>query len=70
MEKPKALVNWHTTLVGFAPLFAYAANYYGYWPAFFPPLPPIETVWPQILAAAGIGWFAKDNNVTGGTKQQ
>lgn len=63
------LTNWHTTIWGLIPLLAYALNYAGLWPSIIP-LPPIEQVWPFVLANFGIGASAKDSNVTGGTKTQ
>lgn len=66
---PPVIVNWKTTLWGLSPLVFYALDHYGFWPAWIP-LPPLKDAWPFIMSAAGIGWVAKDNNVTGGTKEQ
>jgi hypothetical protein len=63
------LKNWKTTISGLIPLVAYGLNYVGIWPSIIP-LPPIDQVWPFVLAILGIGASAKDNNVTGGTVQQ
>ena len=63
------LTNWKTTVSGLIPLVAYALNYAGVWPSIIP-LPPIDQVWPFVLAIVGIGASAKDNNVTGGSVQQ
>ncbi len=61
--------NWKTTLSGLIPLIAYGLQYAGVWPSSIP-LPPLDQVWPVVLAIFGIGASAKDSNVTGGTKQQ
>ena len=61
--------NWKTTVSGLIPLAAYGLQYAGLWPASIP-LPPLDQVWPVVLAIFGIGASAKDANVTGGTTQQ
>jgi hypothetical protein len=63
------IVSWRTTISGLIPLIAYALNYAGFWPAAIP-LPPLEQVWPFVLASLGVGAYAKDADVTGGTKKQ
>jgi hypothetical protein len=63
------LTNWKTTVAGIIPLVAYLLSYVGLWPSIIP-LPPIDQVWPFVLAIFGIGAAAKDSNVTGGTVQQ
>jgi hypothetical protein len=55
--------NWKTTVAGLIPLVAYALKYAGVWPESMP-LPPLDEVWPFLLALVGIGAAAKDNNVT------
>jgi hypothetical protein len=62
-------VSWHTTVSGMIPLIAYALNYFGLWPSIMP-LPPIDQVWPFVVAVLGIGAYAKDANVTGGKISQ
>ncbi len=66
---PTILTNWKTTVSGLIPLAAYALHYFGVWPSIIP-LPPMDQVWPFVLAIVGIGAAAKDNNVTGGTIHQ
>jgi hypothetical protein len=66
---PAFLVNWKTTLIAVLPLIAYGLKGVGVWPESMP-LPPLNDVWPALLAVFGVGVFAKDNNVTGGKKQQ
>ena len=65
----KLFTNWNTTVSGLIPLAAYGLNYAGVWPSIIP-LPPIDQVWPFVLAILGIGAAAKDSNVTGGSVQQ
>ena len=65
----KLLTNWKTTVSAIIPLVAYGLQYAGVWPASIP-LPPIEQVWPFVLAIFGIGANAKDSNVTGGDVHQ
>ena len=55
--------NWKTTVAALIPLAAYALKYAGVWPESMP-LPPLDEVWPFILALLGVGVAAKDNNVT------
>lgn len=62
-----ALKNWKTTAWAVAPLVAYGLNHFGLWPTSIP-LPPLEQVWPALLAVFGVGWVAKDHDVTGGTR--
>ena len=57
------LANWRTTLMALIPLIAYGLKYAGVWPESMP-LPPMDQVWPFLLAILGIGVTAKDNNVT------
>jgi len=57
------LANWRTTAMALIPLVAYALKYAGVWPESMP-LPPMDEVWPFLLAILGIGAAAKDNNVT------
>ena len=66
---PPALVNWKTSLLGAAPLLMYALQYFGWWPSIIP-LPPFHDVWPVVVANLGLGFSAKDHNITGGTRQQ
>ena len=61
--------NWKTTLSGLIPLIAYGLQYAGVWPSNIP-LPPLDQVWPVVLAIFGIGASAKDAHVTGGPTQQ
>lgn len=61
------LVNWRSTLMGLIPLIAYGLKYAGVWPESMP-LPPMDEVWPFLLAIVGIGATAKDNNVTNASK--
>ena len=60
-------VNWKTTVAGLIPLVAYGLKYAGVWPESMP-LPPMDEVWPFLLAIVGIGAAAKDNNVTNASK--
>ena len=60
------LANWRTTAMALIPLVAYALKYAGVWPESMP-LPPMDEVWPFLLAILGIGAAAKDNNVTNST---
>lgn len=57
------LANWRTTAMALIPLVAYALKYAGVWPESMP-LPPMDQVWPFLLAILGIGAAAKDSNVT------
>lgn len=66
---PNIIKNWKTTVTALIPLVAYGLNYAGLWPSTMP-LPPMDQVWPFVLAIVGIGVNAKDSNVTGGTTQQ
>lgn len=61
------LANWRTTLMALIPLIAYALKYAGVWPESMP-LPPMDQVWPFLLAILGIGVTAKDNNVTNASR--
>lgn len=61
--------NWKTTVAALIPLAAYALNHFGLWPASIP-LPPLDQIWPALLAVAGVGVAAKDQNVTGGDVHQ
>lgn len=61
------LANWRTTLMALIPLIAYGLKFAGVWPESMP-LPPLDEVWPFILAILGIGVSAKDNNVTNASK--
>lgn len=61
------LANWRTTLMALIPLVAYVLKYAGVWPESMP-LPPMDEVWPFLLAILGIGVTAKDNNVTNASK--
>jgi hypothetical protein len=63
------LKNWKTTVSALIPLAAYALNYAGAWPSVIP-LPPFDQVWPFIVSILGIGVYAKDSNVTGGSIHQ
>jgi len=60
------LANWRTTAMALIPLVAYALKYAGVWPESMP-LPPMDEVWPFLLSILGIGFAAKDNNVTNST---
>lgn len=57
------LANWRTTAMALIPVVAYVLKYAGVWPESMP-LPPMDEVWPFLLAILGIGAAAKDNNVT------
>ena len=61
------LANWRTTLMALIPLVAYGLKYAGVWPESMP-LPPMDQVWPFVLAILGVGVAAKDNNVTNASK--
>ena len=61
------LANWRTTLMALIPLIAYGLKYAGVWPESMP-LPPMDQVWPFLLAILGIGVTAKDNNVTNASR--
>ena len=61
------LANWRTTLMALIPLVAYGLKYAGVWPESMP-LPPMDEVWPFLLAILGIGAAAKDNNVTNASR--
>lgn len=61
------LANWRTTLMALIPLVAYGLKYAGVWPESMP-LPPMDEVWPFLLAILGIGVTAKDNNVTNASR--
>jgi hypothetical protein len=61
--------NWKTTVTALMGIIPYILQHFGYWPSFIP-LPPIEQVWPPLLAVLGVGATAKDGNVTGGTVHQ
>lgn len=63
------MVNWKTFVVSLTPLIPYGLNYFGFWPASVP-LPPLDGVWPALIGVFGVGYFAKDNDVTGGTRDQ
>lgn len=59
--------NWKTTVMGLIPLVAYGLKYAGVWPESMP-LPPMDEVWPFLLALVGLGAAAKDGNVTNASK--
>jgi hypothetical protein len=61
------LANWRTTLMALIPLVAYALKYAGVWPESMP-LPPLDEVWPFLLSVVGIGFSAKDINVTNASR--
>ena len=61
------LANWRTTAMALIPLVAYGLKYAGVWPESMP-LPPMDEVWPFLLAILGIGVTAKDNNVTNASR--
>ena len=61
------LANWRTTLMALIPLIAYGLKYANVWPESMP-LPPMDQVWPFLLAILGIGVTAKDNNVTNASR--
>lgn len=58
--------NWKTTVAALIPVVAYGLKYAGVWPESMP-LPPLDEVWPFVLALLGVGVAAKDNNVTNST---
>lgn len=58
--------NWKTTVAALIPIAAYGLKYAGVWPDSMP-LPPLDEVWPFLLSILGIGFAAKDNNVTNST---
>lgn len=66
---PYFLNSYRTTIMGLLPLIGYALKYAGFWPDTMP-LPPIEQVWPFVLALFGLGLSAKDSNITGGNIEQ
>lgn len=53
------LSNPLTTLWGLTPLIPYGLHTLGWWPEVIP-LPPIEQVWPFVMASIGLGASAKD----------
>lgn len=55
--------NWRTTVIGLIPLVAYVLKHFGLWPVEMP-LPPFDQVWPFVFSLIGIGFAAKDSNVT------
>ena len=59
--------NWKTTVMALIPLVAYALKYAGVWPESMP-LPPFDEVWVFLASIAGIGFAAKDSNVTNASK--
>jgi hypothetical protein len=59
--------NWKTTVAGLIPVLAYGLKYAGVWPESMP-LPPLDQVWPFLLAIVGVGAAAKDGNVTNASK--
>ena len=61
------LANWRTTLMALIPLIAYGLKFAGVWPESMP-LPPLDEVWPFLLSIVGIGFSAKDANVTNASK--
>lgn len=63
------LKNWKTTASALIVPIAYGLQFAGVWPTAIP-LPPIDQVWPFVLAILGVGVSAKDNNVTGGDVEQ
>lgn len=63
MNLTNLTANWRTTAMALIPLVAYALKYAGVWPESMP-LPPMDEVWPFLLSIVGIGFAAKDNNVT------
>lgn len=62
-------MNYKTTVMGLLPLVAYGLKSFGWWPENMP-LPPFDEVWPFVFAMFGVGAMAKDNDVTGGTRDQ
>jgi hypothetical protein len=56
---PAFLVNWKTTVIALIPLVGYGLKFAGVWPESIP-LPPLDQVWPSLLAIAGIGFAAGD----------
>ena len=63
------MTNWKSFVPALIPLAAYGLSYAGLWPTNMP-LPPIQDVWPMLLGLLGVGWQAKDKDVTGGTREQ
>lgn len=63
------MINYKTTIMGMIPLIAYGLKAAGWWPDSMP-LPPFDQVWPFLISMFGLGVTAKDNDVTGGTRDQ
>lgn len=56
---PAFLVNWKTTFVAIIPLIGYGLKFAGLWPDAIP-LPPMDQIWPTLLAVFGVGLVASD----------
>jgi hypothetical protein len=51
--------DWKTTVLALIPLLAYGLKLAGVWPDSIP-LPPLDQIWPALLAVVGVGVAAKD----------
>lgn len=61
--------NWKTTVTPvLITVVCYGLSYFGWWPSWFPPLPPIDQSIVPLLSVFGLGYMAKDHDVTGGTR--
>lgn len=67
MNLANIMANWRTTTMALIPLVAYALKYAGVWPESMP-LPPMDEVWPFLVSLVGLGFAAKDSNVTNASK--
>ena len=67
MNLTNLTANWRTTAMALIPLLAYGLKFAGVWPESMP-LPPMDEVWPFLLAIFGIGVSAKDAVVTNASK--
>jgi hypothetical protein len=52
--------DWKTTVLALIPLLAYGLKLAGVWPDSIP-LPPLDQIWPSLLAVVGVGVAAKDS---------
>ena len=63
------MTNWKSFVPALIPFAAYGLSHFGLWPEYMP-LPPLEQVWPILFGLFGVGWYSKDKDVTGGTRDQ
>ena len=53
--------DWKTTVIALVPVVCYGLKFAGVWPETIP-LPPIDQIWPALLAVVGVGVAAKDSH--------